>query len=812
VKSWFGSEQIRGGILLILLAGILGGGIARSEEPPNEPAAAVAEAPQVFPGPGEVATRLSQLTDEALQTETRVTQLSDFTVFQQQIETIRKQFSELTQTIKDLGEPEGWYASRLLDFKARIEQHRTDIERLLTPATDRLKALESLRKNWLDRKQYWSDWRSRLKEDKANLPADLFEKADKTIEGALAKINAASAPLLAGQQAILERQEKLLAMSVRIDNIIDDLKRQTFNKNDRSFFSPDYYRQFGPDLMQGVRHGVASIASIDSDFFQRHIVLMVLQLLIVLILPVLISTYHRRVEGAAEWQFMLHHPLATGIFVAVASLGVFYSAPPPIWRLGQTLLGAFATVILVSGIIRNPRRRRIAYLIAFAFALSLAFKIVALPSPLYRLFLLLLCLFGIPVFWVTARRNLAALNGRMTSFTIYLRIGVVILLVALIAQLNGYATLAALLVESSLETVIVSLFFIMALRLSKGAIEFVFDQPLLRERLFIKGFGRELVGRLQQLVKVFLAAFTFCYLLTVWGVYDTLGETFDALLSFDVKVGEFHLSVSMVLLVILVLYLSIILSWILRALLDAQVFPHSDFDRGVRDAIKKLLHYALVLVGFLLAMSLAGLELKNFAVLAGALGVGIGFGLQDVVNNFVSGLILLFERPVKVGDGILIDGEYGVVCKIGLRSTVVETLDQSEVIVPNSQIISQKVTNLTLSTRRVRVVIPVGVAYGSDVPLVMDILGEVARAHPDVMVDPAPNPIFTEFGDSSLNFELRLWIANVDLRPRVKSDLLIAIDRRFREAGVEIPFPQRDLHLRSVDERILERARSSEPE
>ena len=143
------------------------------------------------------------------------------------------------------------------------------------------------------------------------------------------------------------------------------------------------------------------------------------------------------------------------------------------------------------------------------------------------------------------------------------------------------------------------------------------------------------------------------------------------------------------------------------------------------------------------------------------------------------------------------------VVKIGLRSTVVETLDQAELIVPNSQIISQKVTNWTLSTRRVRLVVPVGVAYGSDVSLVMEILAAAGSEHPDVLDDPPVSPIFVAFGESSLDFELRAWIPNVDMRPRVKSELLLYIDRHFREAGVEIPFPQRDLHLRSADGKLL---------
>jgi small-conductance mechanosensitive channel len=259
----------------------------------------------------------------------------------------------------------------------------------------------------------------------------------------------------------------------------------------------------------------------------------------------------------------------------------------------------------------------------------------------------------------------------------------------------------------------------------------------------------------------------------------------------------------MVLLAAVAFYATIQFSWLLRALLDSEFFPRSAIDRGIRDSIKKLLHYSVVLIGLIFALSLLGVTPQNFVVLAGAFGIGIGFGLQNIVNNFVSGLILLFERPIKVGDMVMIDGEWALVRKIGLRSTTIETFDLSEIIVPNSDLISQKVINWTLSSEQSRVVVPVGVAYGSDVPLVLTILKECADRHPKVLDTPAPSIIFTAFGNSSLDFELRVWVADINMRLAVKSDLLLTIDEQFRLATVEIPFPQQDLHLRSIDSTLL---------
>jgi small-conductance mechanosensitive channel len=231
------------------------------------------------------------------------------------------------------------------------------------------------------------------------------------------------------------------------------------------------------------------------------------------------------------------------------------------------------------------------------------------------------------------------------------------------------------------------------------------------------------------------------------------------------------------------------------------VLARKQMDTGARLSIMRLMHYALILVGFLVALSALGFELKNVTIIGGALGVGIGFGMQAIVNNFVSGLILLFERPIKVGDVIQLgDGQQGRVTHLGLRATTVQTFDRAEVVVPNGDLISSQVTNWTLGDRNMRLIVPVGVAYGSDVETVMRVLMTVATESDKVLNEPQPMVLFLNFGDSSLDFQLRVWIADFNERRIIQSALIQEIDRRFRSEGVEIPFPQRDLHLRSVDE------------
>lgn len=228
------------------------------------------------------------------------------------------------------------------------------------------------------------------------------------------------------------------------------------------------------------------------------------------------------------------------------------------------------------------------------------------------------------------------------------------------------------------------------------------------------------------------------------------------------------------------------------------VLAKSSLDLGTRTAIGTITRYSIILIGLMIILQTVGIDLSTITVLAGALGVGIGFGLQNITNNFVSGIIILFERPIKVDDRIEVGNITGDVVRISMRATTIVTNDNISVIVPNSEFISSKVINWSHNDRNVRFNIPVGVSYKEDPQKVKELLLSVANDNDAVLKEPLPDVIFSEFGDSSLNFVLRVWTSTLIQAPKVlKSQLYFEIFKRFSEVGIQIPFPQRDLHIKN---------------
>ncbi len=392
-------------------------------------------------------------------------------------------------------------------------------------------------------------------------------------------------------------------------------------------------------------------------------------------------------------------------------------------------------------------------------------------------------------------------------------LGWLVAAIILIACLAGYIALATFLVEQIVWVATLAAVLFLLLVLVEETFEHAI-RPNSRFALSLQtslGLRRRALDQLSVLaggtIRILLAIAAIVLVLAPWGIEssDILGSLRSGLAG--IQLGEVRLSPTAIAISIVTFLIVIVVTRAVQRWLDQKFLPATELDSGLRNSIRTATGY----LGFFLAVALAtaqmGLSLEKIAIVAGALSVGIGFGLQSVVNNFVSGLILLWERPIRVGDWVVVGDEQGYVRRINVRATEIETFDRAAVIVPNSNLISGVVKNWVHNNRIGRIIVPVGVSYDADPDEVARILESCAREHSEVLSEPAPTVLFIRFGDSSLDFELRCFVGNVEASLGVKSALLFSIFRKLREAGIEIPYPQRDLHVRGTErlEQVLER-------
>lgn len=259
------------------------------------------------------------------------------------------------------------------------------------------------------------------------------------------------------------------------------------------------------------------------------------------------------------------------------------------------------------------------------------------------------------------------------------------------------------------------------------------------------------------------------------------------------------ITISHLVVAVIAVLVSLVVSKILRSSLRNHVFKKLSIDEGLEYTLLRFLHFLILFIGIYIGLSTVNIPLGAILGLFAVIGVGIGFGLQNLTSNFISGIILLLERPVKVGDRLEISGVWGDVKHVNLRTTLIETPDGISVIVPNLKLLENEVVNYSYGNPKIRLQVPVGIAYGSDCQKATEILVQVALDNKRVMIEPKPKVWFREFGDSSLNFMLLFWIPNATVKYDVISEINYAIDAGFKKNGIEIPFPQRDLHLRSTE-------------
>ncbi len=498
---------------------------------------------------------------------------------------------------------------------------------------------------------------------------------------------------------------------------------------------------------------------------------------------------------------IVEHPFATAALVALLlSRSLYPGAPLALFDVTRLILVIPILVLLRSAF--PDRQRATLFSLLGLFVLDVVRGLLQTQPLSGRLALLIVAALGLAIMIRSisvSRSVMVSVHGPWEQTARWFgRLSVLTLGGSIIANVVGIVALAELLGEATILSIFLG-FGLFALSLvAMGLLDLFLQSPLgSRVRAFRRNpdLIHRRVGRLVNLVAMFTWLILILWFFKIWA---PIWASIVWLFSTSLAIGAFEISLGDVFAFVVAIWLGIQVSRFIRFILNEDVFTRLTLPRGVPATISMMVNYSVVTIAFLIALAVAGFDLSRFAIIAGALSVGIGFGLQNVVNNFVSGLILAFERPISVGDSIEVGALWGRVRHIGIRSSIVRTFDGSEVIVPNADFISKEVINWTLSDVSRRLIVPVGVAYGSNPHQVLDLLVSVAKVHPEVMQEPEPFALFIGFGESSLDFELRAW-CEFNEGMRIKTELNLGIHDALKEAGIEIPFPQRDLHLRSVD-------------
>jgi small-conductance mechanosensitive channel len=365
-----------------------------------------------------------------------------------------------------------------------------------------------------------------------------------------------------------------------------------------------------------------------------------------------------------------------------------------------------------------------------------------------------------------------------------------------VAAVAGYTRLALFVGAGLLGSIYVGMVLYAGMNVVDGLIVVGLRRRPLSDLRMVQRHGPRLERRFRAVLHWLTAGAWVILTLRHFGLWSITVAMAGAALEAEIQRGALTISLGGVVVFVVTVVATFVLSAIVRFLLEEELYPRVAPQRTLPYAISTLVHYTLVFTGFLLGLAALGIDLTKITILAGALGVGIGFGLQGLVNNFVSGLVVLYERRINVGDAVQIGDVGGLVQQMGLRACTVRTWEGSEVIVPNASLTAEKVANWTLSDRHRRIDFPVGVAYGTSPEKVADLLLSVARKHAHVLAEPAPVVLFRGFGDSALLFEMRVWTDRFDTWMQTRSELAIGAYGALREAAIEIPFPQQDVHVR----------------
>ena len=735
------------------------------------------------------------------------------------IDGIDENYKEIAKKLKSIGDQfdvfkkeENFSTNELDNLKSELNQSGQRFDDSNKSLKETIELLEKSRIEWLNSKNKWSNYESLLSNE--DLPFEAkksLKTANVTIEKALNVIGSKLNDLMKLQQSGYKNQSTIKDLNTQILVLRQKKITSAFEDGSIPMYSSKFYQQFNDKLWQKIKRGFSSVILPSKSYFENNWWLYVYQLFITIFIVYIIRRNSKFLKDHTEFDYFTERSISAGIFFGFLSILIFHSdmKSVPLWNLFSFLIGGIAFCRLISNRKVEPWKNRFYYILVAILTCTGVLHVFNLPIILFRIFIVSISIFSLFRLykWNKNHKESASYKRyRWLFFSLF-----IYLIIIVISEVIGKEVLALYMYESLLKSFMLIVFTIVFLNMIRAGVEVVFkiisngDLTNMEE----DENNSKLLDKTVLNISTFIGILIFILgviprLLVFWNIYNDIPEAYEKLVNIGFTFGESHFSLGIIITSISILYGCYVASTVIEMLLMNDRLDRQ-LEIGARLSIAQLIRYFLMFIGFLMAIAALGFDLTNFTIILSALGVGIGFGLQGVVNNFVSGLILLFERPIREGDTVEIDGAWSNVKKIGLRSTTVQTFDQSDVIIPNSDLVYNKVTNWTLNNNRKRIIIAVGVAYGSDINLVMNILREIGKENEALVKNVNPVVLFRDFAESTLNFELRVRAKDLNKALQTESDLRSEIDARFREHNIEIAFPQRDLYIKNLEGSVLDK-------
>lgn len=720
------------------------------------------------------------------------------------VEQISRQLNDTRKTLQ--GEP----TLSVLQNKQQLwQQTQGDINIWLQVLTKRARLI---RENLSGLEALEAIWSKTLGEAvKANAPQPILQQ----IKGVIESISTEKVSLETQRTTVLDLQSSVASELAKCNDILSLISQMQqrvmggiFTRDSLPIWKPSLWTYLAGSFPKRVSETIPEWSKEISRYVWEPAFGMPLHIGLFIVFSILFSLARRSIH---RWKtdstyissklLVFDRPFAAALFLTLSVASGPHAITPPIVKVIFEIL-IFAPIIRLVKLVVDRRALPELYTLWVLFALDAIRQ--ELSDGLYsgQLILVLETLTGAAVLLRTLVRKNFRLSSPQIESSLWKSVkpGVVILALftlaaGFVAGALGYLSLARILASEVIAggTMAVGLYTFVLIAI--GIVSFsllIWPSRCLR----MVANHRGLIERRIYRVLVWAAAVVFVYRLLIYtGFLNPTLSFIQGVLAFKFERGSVSVTVADIVAFFLTVWASYLLSGLLRFVLQEDVYPRIGVQKGLAYATSSLINYIILALGFVVALGVVGVGLTKVTVLAGAFGVGIGFGLQSIVNNFVSGLILLFERPLHVGDTIEMDGLTGEVKRIGIRASTVRTFRGADIVVPNADLVTKQVTNWTLGDKLRRIDLPVGVNYGANPEDVIRILVEVAKAHPDVMKSPDPVALFRGYGDSSINFELRAWTDKLDRFPQIRSDLTTAIYHACPKEGITFPFPQREVRI-----------------